>query len=54
MRVYEYTLPSGAKLTGYLRKPAEQMPDYAVRPGVLILPGGGYSHVSQREATPLP
>lgn len=53
MRVYEYTLPSGAKLTGYLREPAEQMPDYAVRPCVLILPGGGYSHVSQREADPI-
>ena len=53
MRLYEYVLPSGAKLTGYLREPAEQMPAYAVRPGILLLPGGGYSWVSPREGDPV-
>lgn len=53
MRVYEYKLPGGAKLTGYLREPAEQMPDYAVRPGVLIMPGGGYARCSPREGDPI-
>ncbi len=53
MRLYEYALPGGASLTGYLRQPSESMPDYTVRPGVLILPGGGYEHCSQRESDPV-
>lgn len=53
MRVYEYTLPSGAQLTGYLRQPSETMPGYEVRPGVLILPGGAYAYCSPREADPV-
>lgn len=53
MRLYEYSLPGGAKMTGYLREPAEHMPDYAVRPGILIIPGGGYSHVGEREGDPV-
>lgn len=53
MRLYEHTLPSGASLTGYLRQPSETMPDYAVRPGVLVLPGGGYEYCSPREWDPI-
>lgn len=53
MRLYEHTLPSGAHLTGYLRQPADTMPDYTVRPAVLILPGGGYEYCSAREWDPI-
>lgn len=53
MRVYEYSLSGGAKLTGYLREPSDSMPEYRVRPAVLILPGGGYEYCSAREADPI-
>lgn len=53
MRLYEHTLPSGASLTGYLRQPSETMPDYGVRPAVVILPGGGYEYCSPREWDPI-
>lgn len=53
MKYIETTLPSGAKLTGWLREPAEEMPHYQVRPAVLVLPGGGYAYCSAREADPV-
>lgn len=53
MQSYAYTLPSGATLTGILRQPSEKMPDYNVRPAVLILPGGGYHWCSPREGDPV-
>lgn len=53
MEVYQHTLPSGAKLTGYLRDATESMPAYNIRPAVLILPGGGYEHCSVREGDPV-
>lgn len=53
MELYTYTLPSGAVLTGYLREMTESMPDYNVRPAVMILPGGGYEHCSARESDPV-
>ena len=53
MHLYQFNLPGGAVLTGYLRQPSQSMPDYAVRPGVLILPGGGYEHCSDRESDPV-
>lgn len=53
MHLYEYTLPSGAHLGGYLRDPNHHMMDYAVRPGVMIIPGGGYDHCGHREGDPV-
>lgn len=53
MQFYSHTLPSGARLTGYLRDETSEMPDYNVRPAVLILPGGGYERCSARESDPV-
>lgn len=53
MEVYHYTLPGGARLTGYLRDATEPMPAYNVRPAVLVIPGGGYEHCSARESDPV-
>ena len=53
MQIYHDTLPGGATLTGYLRDATESIPDYPVRPAVLILPGGGYEECSPREADPV-
>lgn len=53
MRFYQKTLPGGAALTGYLREETAEMPNYSVRPAVLILPGGGYEHCSTREGDPV-
>lgn len=53
MQFYTHTLPSGAKLTGYLRDETVEMPAYNTRPAVLILPGGGYERCSTRESDPV-
>lgn len=53
MEILNHLLPSGAKLTGYLRDATEVMPAYNTRPAVLILPGGGYEHCSAREGDPV-
>lgn len=53
MELYQYTLPSGAPLTGYMREPTVEMPAYNIRPAVLVLPGGGYGFCSPREADPV-
>lgn len=53
MRTYETTLPGGARLVGYLRETTVEMPAYNVRPAVVILPGGGYAHCSNRESDPV-
>lgn len=53
MQFYSHVLPSGAKLTGYLREETTEMPDYNIRPAVLILPGGGYAFCSPRESDPV-
>ena len=49
----EQVAVEGAVLTVYLRQPAEAMPLAATRPLVLVVPGGGYEHVSAREADPV-
>ena len=54
MEMYTYTLPSGAKLVGYLRDETTEMPAFNTRPAMLILPGGGYAYCSAREADPVP
>lgn len=43
---------SEARLTGYLHDVTEEIPRRAVRPCVLICPGGGYSFLSSRESDP--
>ena len=53
MEMYTYTLPSGAKLVGYLRDETAEMPAFNTRPAMLILPGGGYAYCSAREADPV-
>lgn len=42
-----------ADLTVYLWEPAAVMPLTQTRPLVLVVPGGGYEHVSQRESDPV-
>ena len=46
-------LPGGGKLELYLRSPAPAMPNALRRPLVLVVPGGGYTHVSPREGDPV-
>ena len=43
----------GAGLTVYLRESEPVMPLTATRPLVLVVPGGGYEHISPREGDPI-
>ncbi len=52
MRVETLRL-DGAVLTVYLHEAAEVMPLTLTRPLVLVIPGGGYEHVSAREGDPV-
>ena len=40
-------------LTGYIQTPSEEMASVAVKPAVLVLPGGAYLFTSDREAEPI-
>ena len=53
MEILHETLSTGARLVGYLREPAAEMPAFATRPAMLIFPGGGYGYCSKREADPV-
>ena len=53
MQFKTYPLPGGGELDVYLRTPAPAMPNALRRPLVLVVPGGGYEHVSAREADPM-
>ncbi|HLT59991.1 MAG TPA: alpha/beta hydrolase [Microlunatus sp.] len=54
MRVFTETVgENGAQLTGYVQSDSEALRNAAVRPAVLVLPGGGYQHCSDREAEPV-
>lgn len=44
---------SPAVLTAYLHDPSPEMPHRALRPAMLVLPGGGYMICSDREAEPI-
>lgn len=52
MQLYTHTLPSGAKLTGYLRDETNEMPAFNIRPARLILPGGGMPFAARGRQTP--
>ncbi len=54
MQLEQLDLPGGGLLTVYLRDCVETMPQAMERPLVLVVPGGGYSHVSAARATPWP
>ncbi len=40
-------------LTGYVQEPSEELESMAVRPAVLVCPGGAYLFTSDREAEPI-
>ncbi len=45
--------PSKARLSGFVLKNYDEYCKNRKRPAVLVLPGGGYGFVSEREATPV-
>ena len=54
MKTFEINLKNeGASLTVYLPEPSPEMPQLENRPGVLVIPGGGYHMCSAREAEPV-
>jgi acetyl esterase/lipase len=54
IKVYENVgANGGATLTGYIHSPSREMPNYDNRPAILVIPGGGYSMVSDRENEPV-
>ena len=53
MQLEQLELTGGGTLTLYLRESVEAMPHFRQRPLVLVLPGGGYTHVSPRESDPV-
>ena len=52
MKIEKLTI-HGAALTVYLRDAESVMPRAEERPLVLVIPGGGYGHVSPREGDPV-
>ena len=53
MRQIELELAGGGVLTVSLRASLDAMPAVKQRPLVLVVPGGGYNHVSPREGDPV-
>ncbi|MDR2618655.1 MAG: alpha/beta hydrolase [Treponema sp.] len=45
--------PNNAKLSCYLHDSSPELQNAAVRPGILVFPGGGYMACSDREAEPV-
>ena len=45
MQLEQLELTGGGTLTLYLRESVEAMPHFRQRPLVLVVPGGGYTHV---------
>ena len=45
MQLKQLELEGGGTLTVYLRDSCERMPKAIDRPLVLVVPGGGYTHV---------
>ena len=53
MQQIELELAGGGVLTVSLRASLDAMPAVKQRPLVLVVPGGGYNHVSPREGDPV-
>lgn len=53
MKVYTVPVGHDAPLTCYVQEPSAELANAAVRPAVLVLPGGGYFLTSDREAEPV-
>ena len=54
MEYNEYRLSDGAILKSYIREDlSERCDSYKERPGIIVLPGGGYSRLSPRESEPV-
>ncbi len=54
MKTFELKLKNdGVTLTVYLPDASREMPRMALRPGMLVIPGGGYHMCSDREAEPV-
>ena len=53
MQLKQLELVGGGALTVYLRDSCDRMPSAIDRPMVLVVPGGGYTHVSAREGDPV-
>ncbi len=55
MRLIEHEFaPDGrVRLAGFLHRPSPEMGALAVRPAVVVCPGGGYHFLSDREAEPI-
>lgn len=53
MQIRQLELMGGASLVVYLRDAVQAMPAAMERPLVVVVPGGGYNHVSPREADPV-
>ena len=53
MQEIELELAGGGVLTVSLRASLDAMPAVKQRPLVLVVPGGGYNHVSPREGDPV-
>ncbi|MEG1886899.1 MAG: alpha/beta hydrolase [Oscillospiraceae bacterium] len=41
------------KLKAYCYEPSPEIPEFSVRPAVIVCPGGGYEYCSDREADPI-
>lgn len=54
MKIITVTLaPNQAVLTCYLQDQSPKMPNVAIRPAMLVVPGGGYQYCSDREGEPV-
>lgn len=53
MQWKQLELTGGGTLTVYLRDASDHMPHAKNRPMVIVVPGGGYEHVSAREGDPV-
>ena len=54
MKIITVTLaPNQAVLNFYLQDKSPEMPNAAIRPAMLVVPGGGYQYCSDREGEPV-
>lgn len=55
MKIYDLDLADHyrVKLTAYIQEPSPELATVTKRPAVLVLPGGGYEFLSDREAEPV-